>query len=386
MKGFNNSKTAVSKRNPKSALKNRWSTQGCPGYAAFMRTLPTIGEMTRAYQRSDASYDGIFFLGVRTTGVFCKPSCQARKPLAKNVLFFASVREALFAGFRPCKRCRPLNDAAEAPRWVEQLLAQIDADPAQRLGDADLRQRGIQPARARRYFRKHFGITFQAYARARRMSKALAQIRNRAKIDDVVLGNGFQSHSGFRDAFAKTFGTTPGKSSATDCILLDWFESPLGPLIAGATADGICLLEFTERRMLEAQFETLRKRFQCAVVPGTNEHLRLLKKELTSYFAGTLQQFSVPLIYPGSAFQKRVWDELRRIPYGQTCSYEELARRAGSPGAQRAVGRANGLNRIAIVIPCHRVVNKDGKLGGYGGGLWRKQFLLDLEERNAECK
>ena len=344
-----------------------------------MRTLPTIAEMTRAYQRSDASYDGLFYLGVRTTGIFCKPSCRARKPLAKNVSFFASVREALFAGFRPCKRCRPMSESPE-PRWVEVLLTEIEADPGRRLRDADLRRRGIQPARARRYFLKHFGITFQAYGRARRMGKALAQIRNRARIDEVVLGNGFQSHSGFRDAFVKTFGTPPGKSAGTDCILLDWLDSPLGPLIAGANADGVCLLEFTERRMLEAQFETLRKRFGCAVIPGQNEHLRLLKKELASYFAGKLKEFSVPLIYPGSPFQKRVWDELRRIPYGETCSYEELARRAGSPGAQRAVGQANGLNRIAIVIPCHRVVNKGGKLGGYGGGLWRKQFLLDLEK------
>jgi AraC family transcriptional regulator of adaptative response/methylated-DNA-[protein]-cysteine methyltransferase len=345
-----------------------------------MRTLPSLSEMTRAYQRSDPSYDGIFYLGVRTTGIFCKPSCRARKPLPKNVLFFATVREALFAGFRPCKRCRPLSDAGEQPRWVDDLLAEIDADPAHRLKDADLRKRGIQPACARRCFRKHFGITFHAYGRARRMGKALAQIRNRAKIDDVVLGNGFQSHSGFRDAFVKTFGLPPGKSTTADCILLDWIDSPLGPLIAGANAEGVCLLEFTERRMLKAQFDTLRKRFGCAVVPGQNEHLRLLKNELADYFAGKLQKFSMPLIYPGSPFQKRVWDELCRIPYGQTCSYEELARRAGSPAAQRAVGRANGLNRIAILIPCHRVVNKDGKLGGYGGGLWRKQFLLDLEK------
>jgi AraC family transcriptional regulator of adaptative response/methylated-DNA-[protein]-cysteine methyltransferase len=295
------------------------------------------------------------------------------------VVFFATVREALFAGFRPCKRCRPLANGSETPDWVEQLLTQIDADPAKRVRDADLRQRGIEPARARRYFRKHFGITFQAYGRARRMGKALAQIRNQSTIDEVVLGNGFQSHSGFRDAFVKTFGMPPGKSASADCILLDWIESPLGPLIAGATTKGVCLLEFTERRMLEAQFDTLRKRFGRAVVPGQNEHLRLLKEELASYFAGGLKKFSVPLIYPGSPFQERVWDELCRIPYGQTCSYEELARRAGSPAAQRAVGQANGLNRIAILIPCHRVVNKGGKLGGYGGGLWRKQFLLDLE-------
>jgi AraC family transcriptional regulator of adaptative response/methylated-DNA-[protein]-cysteine methyltransferase len=261
-------------------------------------------------------------------------------------------------------------------------MAEIDANPTRRLRDADLRQRQIDPARARRFFRRHFGITFQAYGRARRMGKALEQIRNQARIDDVALGNGYDSHSGFRDAFVRTFGAPPGqsKNNDVDCVLLDWIDSPLGPLVAGATEKGVCLLEFTERRMLEAQFATLRKRFHCAAVPGRNEHLRQLKQELAAYFAGELRKFTVPLAYPGSPFQVRVWDELRRIPYGETCSYEELARRAGSPSGQRAVGQANGLNRIAIVIPCHRVVNKGGKLGGYGGGLWRKQFLLELEQ------
>jgi AraC family transcriptional regulator of adaptative response/methylated-DNA-[protein]-cysteine methyltransferase len=300
------------------------------------------------------------------------------------VTFFASVREALFAGFRPCKRCRPLAGPGAPPSWVERLLAEIDVDPARRLRDADLARRGIDPARARRFFRTHFGITFQAYGRARRMGKALEQIRKRARIEDVALGNGYESPSGFRDAFTRTFGKPPGRSRAVDCVLLDWIDSPLGPLVAGATEEGVCLLEFTERRMLEAQFATLRKRFRCAVVPGENEHLRRLKRELAAYFEGKLRKFTVPLVYPGSPFQRRVWDELRRIPYGETCSYEELARRAGSPSGQRAAGRANGLNRIAILIPCHRVINKGGKLGGYGGGLWRKQFLLELEHAEFE--
>src|SRR5262249_51155193 len=136
------------------------------------------------------------------------------------------------------------------------------------------------------------------------------------------------------------------------------------------------------RRMLEGQFATIRKLFDSPAVPGMNEHLKQLETELESYFAGTLRKFTIPLIYPGTPFQQRVWDGLLRIPYGETRSYEELAEAVGAPRGQRAVGRANGQNRIAIVIPCHRVVNKDGQLGGYGGGLRRKQFLLDLEERS----
>ena len=226
-------------------------------------------------------------------------------------------------------------------------------------------------------------MTFHAYGRGRRMGKALEQIRTGSDLDDVALGYGYNSHSGFRDAFVRTFGTPPGRSRSSDCIVTAWIESPLGALIAGATSEGICLLEFTDRRMLEAQFATLRKNFHCAVIPGENHHTQQLKTELQNYFQGAQKSFTVPIVYPGTPFQEKVWQELQRIPYGKTVSYEELARRIGSPGAQRAVGHANGLNRIAIVIPCHRVVNKNGKLGGYGGGLWRKQKLLSLEQQTS---
>ena len=251
----------------------------------------------------------------------------------------------------------------------------------ERIKDSELRRSGIDPFRVRRYFRKHYGMTFQAYCRARRMGAALDQLRRGASLDDVALGNGYESHSGFRDAFSRTFGRPPGTSHGLDCIVVSWQESPLGPLIAAANDRGICLLEFTDRRMLETQFRTLKKLFACAIVPGENAHLNQLRKELEKYFAGDLKQFSVPLVYPGTPFQERVWNELLRIPYGHTRSYEDVARRIGSADAHRAVGHANGTNRIAIVIPCHRVVNKDGKLGGYGGGLRRKQHLLDLEKK-----
>jgi AraC family transcriptional regulator of adaptative response/methylated-DNA-[protein]-cysteine methyltransferase len=156
-------------------------------------------------------------------------------------------------------------------------------------------------------------------------------------------------------------------------------ESPLGPLVAGATADGVCLLEFTDERRYDNQLATVARRLDAAIVPGSGPHLDHLQAELEEYFAARRRAFTVPLLSPGTEFEERVWGELRRIPYGETRSYEDLARTLGRPNAQRAVGTANGRNRISIVIPCHRVVNKSGKLGGYGGGLWRKQALLDLE-------
>lgn len=227
---------------------------------------------------------------------------------------------------------------------------------------------------------KNHGMTFQAYSRGMRLGTSLEQIRRGTDLDDVALGTGYESHSGFREAFTRTFGKPPGKSRSEDCISVAWTESPLGPLIAGATSEGVCLLEYTDRRMLEAQFAALRRRFQRAIVPGENEHIRNLKKELKEFFEGNRKKFSLKLVYPGTPFQQSVWEELLKIPYGSTVSYEDIARRVGSPKAVRAVGEANGLNRIAIVIPCHRVVNKSGELGGYGGGLWRKTMLLALEQ------
>jgi len=344
-----------------------------------MSSLPSTREMEQAVQRRDASYDGIFFVGVRTTGIFCRPSCPAKTPLARNRQYFATAAEAIFAGYRPCKRCRPLDTNGRAPSWAQRLLSEVEQTPMGRIRDADLRAMNIDPARARRYFLKHYGMTFHAYCRGRRMGKALEQIRQGAPLDDVALGHGYDSHSGFRDAFAKTFGQPPGRSRTADCLVVGWVESPVGPLLVAAKEEGICLLEFTDRRMLETQFATLRKQFACAIVPGTHPHIDQLKKELAQYFTRTLKSFTIPLVYPGSPFQRAVWEQLLQIPYGETRSYEALASAIGCYGAQRAVGRANGQNRIAIVIPCHRVVNNDGRLGGYGGGLWRKQFLLDLE-------
>jgi AraC family transcriptional regulator of adaptative response/methylated-DNA-[protein]-cysteine methyltransferase len=156
-------------------------------------------------------------------------------------------------------------------------------------------------------------------------------------------------------------------------------DSPLGPLVTVAGPDGICLLEFGEPDRLDAQMAAVRRWFRSDAVPGDSPHLDQLRKELDAYFAGALRRFTVPVVMPGTPFQQRVWSELRCIPYGETRSYEDVARAVGTVSAPRAVGRANGSNRIAIVVPCHRVVNKDGALGGYGGQLWRKEALLRLE-------
>jgi AraC family transcriptional regulator of adaptative response/methylated-DNA-[protein]-cysteine methyltransferase len=344
-----------------------------------MQLQPTSREMRRAFLAGDASYDGIFFTGVKTTGIFCRPSCSARKPKPDNVEFFPTQRAAMFSGYRACKRCRPLDTDGKPPAWVAKLISRLEAAPTERIAAAQLRRMGVEPARARRYFLKYHGMTFQAFCRARRLHDAFRRIKEGRPVSEVAHDSGFESESGFRSAFARVFGTAPTEAKDHDAITLGWIETPVGPLVVGATEDAVCLLEFSDRRMLENQLKALRRRFRASLVPGENRWLTVLKNQLDEYFAGKRRDFDLPLRYPGTPFQEKVWSALLKIPYGDTCSYKDVAHKVGHPEAVRAVGTANGMNRIAIVIPCHRVVNANGDLGGYGGGLWRKRILLDLE-------
>jgi AraC family transcriptional regulator of adaptative response/methylated-DNA-[protein]-cysteine methyltransferase len=337
--------------------------------------------MYRAVTRRDASYEGVFITAVRTTGIFCRPVCPAKKPRFENVEFYGSVRDALLAGYRPCRRCRPMQQNGDIPDWLVTLLDEVESDPAKRWRDADLRARAIDPSRVRRWFKANHGMTFHAYQRARRLGLALGRIRHGADLTLAAYDHGYESASGFRDAFGQLFGTTPGRSRKTDLLVLTRVPTPLGAMVAGATDDGLCLLEFADRPMIETQLKRLKRHLGCEMAPGDNRHIDHLAGELQEYFAGTLKEFSVPLITPGTEFQQLVWEKLREIPYGQTRSYTDQAKAVGQPAAVRAVGRANGDNRISIIIPCHRVLRADGSLCGYGGGLWRKKFLLDHERR-----
>ncbi|MBI2302810.1 MAG: methylated-DNA--[protein]-cysteine S-methyltransferase [Armatimonadetes bacterium] len=335
--------------------------------------------MLRAVLDRDGSCDGLFYFAVTTTGIFCRPSCPSRRPRPEHMEFYPTPGEALFAGFRPCARCRPLDPQTGAPDWARGLIERVEADPTRRVTDGDLRRDGIDPTAARRYFKREFGMTFQAYTRARRLGSAFAAIKAGGSLDDASLDHDWESPSGFREAFRKAVGAPPGAARSAECIRLAWIDTPLGPMAAGATEKALCLLEFTDRRMLEAQLDDLRRRFGLPLLPAESPLLADLRGQLAEYFASRRRQFDVPLTCPGTEFQMRVWAALQRIPYGETWSYAELARAVGRPTAVRAVGNANGLNRIAILIPCHRVIQADGGLGGYGGGLWRKLRLLETE-------
>ena len=341
--------------------------------------LPPPEQMYRALAEKDSGYEGIFIAGVKTTGIFCRPGCTARTPKSENVEFFANPREALLRGYRPCKICRPLGRKGEFPDWLKPLMDEIDADPAIRLRDRDLRARGLEPSRIRRWFLKNHGMTFQSYLRSLRIGKAFGRIRYGDKVVQAAFDAGYESLSGFTDSFKKTAGFSPATSAARELIAVTRILTPLGPMLAGAVPEGICLLEFADRRMLETQLTRLGRLYRSEFVPGDSPHFKILSAQLDEYFQGRRREFGVPLAAAGTAFQEKVWTILRGIPYGTTRSYQEQAVLLGDPRSIRAVARANGDNRIAILIPCHRVIGKDGQLVGYGGGLWRKQRLLDLE-------
>jgi AraC family transcriptional regulator of adaptative response/methylated-DNA-[protein]-cysteine methyltransferase len=328
--------------------------------------------------RKDKSYEGIFFTAVKSTGIFCRPTCTARKPKKENVEFYETAKEALINGFRPCKLCKPQQSSIEPPKEIVHLLAELHHNPFKTIKDQDLRNKGIEPNRIRRWFKKEYGMTFQGYQRMIRINGAFQSISSGEQVTSTAFDSGYESLSGFNDMYKRIFGITASKNRKS-VINLQRFVTPLGPMFCCATNIGICLLEFTNRRGLENEWKDLCRRFKAVILPGFNEHLKQMETELAEYFDGKRMTFTVSLDTPGTDFQVKVWEMLREIPYGETRSYLEQAKIIGDKKAVRAVARANGMNRVAIVIPCHRVVGSNGQLTGYAGGLDRKKWLLEFE-------
>lgn len=324
-------------------------------------------------------FTGVFFVGVKTTGVFCLSVCRARKPKRENVEFYNDFKSALDAGFRPCKVCRPTENACTAPAFIGQALQLVRDKPKLRVSDSELREQGIGPERVRRWFLQHHGMTFQAFQRMQRVNVALQELKSGRTTTDVAFDNGYESLSGFGYTCKKLTGSAPSENG--EVILIHRFTTPLGPMFVCATARGICLLEFVDRRMLETEFSDLQRLFKARIIAGENAHIRQAEKEIGEYFTGQRQRFDLALDIPGSDFQRRVWAALRDVSFGETANYQAIAVGMGKPTAMRAVASANGANRVAIVIPCHRIIGKDGSMTGYGGGIARKAWLIEHEEK-----
>lgn len=345
----------------------------------MMFDLPDDDALYEALVARDATLEGRAFVGVTSTGVFCRMTCPARKPKRENCLFFETIGGCIEAGFRACKRCHPMAPAAESDPVVRRLLTALGDDPARRWLERDIAALGLDPSTVRRVFKRHFGMTFLEMARLARLRAGAAELPAGGRVIDAQLQAGYESGSAFRAAFARWLGIAPGKFAQDGLLKADWFDTRLGVMIAVSDANALYLLEFAERKALPAELKRLYTFAKGSLGFGRYAPTGQIEAEMNAFLAGRSVRFDTPLAPLGTPFMQAVWAALRQIPAGQTRSYSEVARHMGRPDATRAVARANGANPIAIVIPCHRVLGADGALTGYGGGLWRKQALIELE-------
>jgi AraC family transcriptional regulator of adaptative response/methylated-DNA-[protein]-cysteine methyltransferase len=336
-----------------------------------------------AFERRDRSWDGRIFGAVKTTGIYCKPSCPARRPKRENVEFFARGEEARAAGYRACMRCKPdevgrdreavakavtLIDAAEEPLTLDQLASSV----------------GYAPHHFQRIFKRDLGVSPAEYARGLRNRRTEEALKANGRVTDAVYEAGYSGPSSFYSDAKERLGMTPSAwrdGGRGETIRWTHFDSPLGQMLIAATGKGICRLTFDD------DVESLRRLFPMATIVEDAGGLRDLIEGALEAIESPLAARELPIDVAGTAFQEAVWRELRKIPPGETRSYADIAAAIGQPKAVRAVGTANGDNHVAVLIPCHRVIRSDGTLGGYAGGLDRKRKLLDSEgHRPAEAE
>lgn len=355
-----------------------------------MQHPATLSEQERweAIARRDPAYDGRFWYGVRTTGIYCRPSCASRQPKRENVEFFALPAAAREMGFRPCRRCRPdevkiHNLQAEL---VQRICRLLDANLAESPDLAFLsRQVQMSESHLQRVFKKLLGISPRQYVEARRSEQFKDGVKRGRSVTAAMYEAGYGSSSRLYEKAAGRIGMTPatyrrgGKGMSIGYATV---KSPLGWLLVGATEKGVCSVKLGADR--DQLLSDLREEFPQAQIRRDDEHLRSQVQVLLQCLAGQTPHTDLPLDVQGTTFQMRVWEELRRIPRGQTVSYKELAARIGRPTAYRAVANACASNPVAVITPCHRVVRENGNLGGYRWGIERKRELLEKEKKGEE--
>lgn len=352
----------------------------------MMFDLPPDDSLYAALLARDAGFEGRAYVGVTSTGVFCRLTCPARKPKRENCVFFDSIAGCLEAGFRACKKCHPMAPAAIAEPVIAKLLSVLDAEPERRWSEADVVALGLDASTVRRAFKRHYGMTFLEMARLARLRLGAAELPAGGRVIDAQMSASYDSPAAFRAAFTKWLGLAPGKFARDAMLRADWIETKLGPMVAVSDAHALHLLEFAERRALPGELKRLYQHAKGSLGFGRFAPTDQIEREMGAFMAGTCAAFETPLAPLGTPFMQEVWTILRSIPAGETRSYSAVAKMMGRPDATRAVARANGANPIAIAIPCHRVLGADGSLTGYGGGLWRKQALIELERDFARQK
>jgi AraC family transcriptional regulator, regulatory protein of adaptative response / methylated-DNA-[protein]-cysteine methyltransferase len=344
---------------------------------------PGAAEAWAAVVGRDRRFDGRFVYAVHSTGVYCRPSCPSRRPLMANVAFFDDAAAAERAGFRACKRCRPRASSAPngAAAAVRKAAAFIDAHAGERITLAALAsETGLSPFHLQRVFRRELGVTPREYQQARRLDRLRVQLRRGETVSRATYDAGFGSPSRVYEQAAR-LGMTPAvyrRGGVGLQIRFAIVPSPLGQLLVATTAKGVCTVSLGGT---DAQLERrLRAEFPRAVVDRDDEgSLAKVAGRVVAHIRGDGPAHDLPLDVRGTAFQQQVWRALLAIPYGETRSYADVAAAIGQPTATRAVARACATNPVAVVIPCHRVVRSDGGLGGYAGGVERKERLLVVE-------
>ncbi|NYH17784.1 bifunctional DNA-binding transcriptional regulator/O6-methylguanine-DNA methyltransferase Ada [Paraburkholderia bryophila] len=328
--------------------------------------------------------DGAFFYAVKTTGVFCRPSCASRQPRRENVAFFADAAAARAAGFRDCKRCQPGGLPRELA-IVNRACAALDADPQQRLTLAQLSDAvHVSPFHLQRLFKRVVGVSPRQYQAAQRGAALRDALQSGSDVTRATLDAGFGSPSRMYDSASAELGMAPSayrRKGAGLTVRYACASTSLGFVLVAATDKGICKIGFGDDEALLA--DDLRGEFANADLLEDAARLAPFIAQIDAYLRGSRQDFDLPLDIAATAFRQRVWDALRRIPYGETRSYSDIAEAVGSPRAVRAVASACATNPVALAIPCHRVVQKGGALAGYRWGLPRKAALLDNEAQHA---
>jgi AraC family transcriptional regulator of adaptative response/methylated-DNA-[protein]-cysteine methyltransferase len=331
----------------------------------------------------DARQDGRFVFAVRTTGIYCRPSCPSRRPRRESVEFFTQPSEAERAGYRACLRCKPTEVSAQA-HYVRQARQVLDSAEGS-VSLADLSQRvGVSAFHLQRMFKRATGLSPREYQAARRMQQVKSELRKGGDVTTALYEAGFSSPSRLYEKSSQQLGMTPGayrRGGAGVRITYAIAPTSLGRMLVAATARGLCAVRFGETASELAG--ELKNEFRAADLHRDDSKMRQYIEPLLAAIRGDSASVDVPLDVRASAFQKKVWDALREIPRGETRSYSEVAREIGHPEAVRAVARACASNPVALAVPCHRVIRGDGELAGYRWGIEKKKKLLERERRSS---
>jgi len=340
----------------------------------------------KAVLSRDASADGAFYYAVHPTGIYCRPTCPSRRPLRAHVAFFEDIDSAERANFRPCLRCRPkeVSPQQRVVAHILQLLDTVEVPPSL----AELSETvGLSSSHLQRVFRHATGLSPKQYATAQRLQRFKAGLKQGRSVTGAMYDAGYGSSRGLYEKASQQLGMAPRaykRGGKAEQIAYTLTDSPIGRMLVAATTRGICAVYFGEDAAL---VQELRAEYPRAVLVRADDRLRSTVNAIREHLGHSgPRRLDLPIDVQATAFQSRVWDALREIPYGQTRSYAQIAEAIGEPRAVRAVARACATNPVAVVVPCHRVVRSDGKLGGYRWGVQRKRVVLDREREHAEAR